>query len=361
VRDDIDAINTAVGALDHGSDLTGLDDDDHSAYVLAEPSSTDNQIVRWDGTSGRAIQSSGPTISDSSALDMNGGTISNVSNVTAQAAAPYLGIDETDAGSNERLWRLTADGAVLSLQTRTDLGASGANAMQVSRSGTTVSGISFGASLDLLGNDISNVDDLNLSSASPAINFIDSSGSTNGKRWRAGTSGDDLIILMRNDADASIGDALALRRTGATLDQIDAYADVDLNSHSLVSVVNVGMTGALTGATHVEADRVTSSGAITYPAGAVENNYNIADASQLYITSDGAGSVFSGFNGGQQGRDLYITHVGGGGLTIAHLGAGSTNANRVRSSTGASFGIAVDVTRHLRYQAGSVNRWRDVT
>ena len=51
-------------ALDHGN-LQGLADDDHAQYLFAEPSSTDNRVVRWDGTSGRAVQVSGVTIDDS--------------------------------------------------------------------------------------------------------------------------------------------------------------------------------------------------------------------------------------------------------------------------------------------------------
>lgn len=63
-----DYTDTEISGLsiptDH-DELAGLDDDDHTQYVLAELSSTDNRLVRWDSTSGRAIQTSAITVDDS--------------------------------------------------------------------------------------------------------------------------------------------------------------------------------------------------------------------------------------------------------------------------------------------------------
>jgi len=57
-------------AIDHGG-LGGRDDDDHSAYVLAEApfAVQDNRLTRWDGTGGRDIQSSIVSISDTGVVD----------------------------------------------------------------------------------------------------------------------------------------------------------------------------------------------------------------------------------------------------------------------------------------------------
>ena len=55
---------------DHGSELTGLLDDDHTQYTKHPATSTDNAIVRWDGTGGRTIQNSGVTIDDSNNLQV---------------------------------------------------------------------------------------------------------------------------------------------------------------------------------------------------------------------------------------------------------------------------------------------------
>jgi hypothetical protein len=52
---------------DHGG-LTGLADDDHSQYMKAEASATDNALVRWDGTGGRDVQNSGATLTDGGVL-----------------------------------------------------------------------------------------------------------------------------------------------------------------------------------------------------------------------------------------------------------------------------------------------------
>ena len=48
---------------DHGS-LSGLADDDHTQYTKHPASSTDNAVVRWNGTDGRTIQNSLVTIDD---------------------------------------------------------------------------------------------------------------------------------------------------------------------------------------------------------------------------------------------------------------------------------------------------------
>jgi hypothetical protein len=56
---------------DHGQ-LTGLADDDHTQYTKHPASSTDNAIVRWDGTGGRTIQNSGVTIDDNGKLSGDG-------------------------------------------------------------------------------------------------------------------------------------------------------------------------------------------------------------------------------------------------------------------------------------------------
>lgn len=51
----VDATMLNDADIDHGN-IGGLGDDDHSQYMLAEPSSTDNAIVTWDLTTGRAVQ-----------------------------------------------------------------------------------------------------------------------------------------------------------------------------------------------------------------------------------------------------------------------------------------------------------------
>ena len=59
------------GVTDHGS-LSGLTDDDHTQYTKHPASSTDNAIVRWDGTGGRTLQNSSVAIDDNGKLSGNG-------------------------------------------------------------------------------------------------------------------------------------------------------------------------------------------------------------------------------------------------------------------------------------------------
>lgn len=61
------------------------------------------------------------------------------------AAAPYLDIYETDAASDEKLWRWVSAAGDLYLQTLTDAGGSPANPVALVRTGTTVDSITFTA------------------------------------------------------------------------------------------------------------------------------------------------------------------------------------------------------------------------
>jgi hypothetical protein len=64
-------LGTVVPHDDHGQ-LTGLADDDHTQYTKHPASSTDNAIVRWDGTGGRTLQNSSVAIDDNGKLSGDG-------------------------------------------------------------------------------------------------------------------------------------------------------------------------------------------------------------------------------------------------------------------------------------------------
>jgi len=64
-------LGTVVPHDDHGQ-LTGLADDDHTQYTKHPATSTDNAIVRWDGTGGRTLQNSSVAIDDNGKLSGNG-------------------------------------------------------------------------------------------------------------------------------------------------------------------------------------------------------------------------------------------------------------------------------------------------
>ncbi len=77
---------------DHGQ-LTGLADDDHTQYTKHPKSSTDNAIVRWDGTGGRTIQDSGVTIDDSNNIKV--GTAPVPTSVTSSTDNAIVRFDGT--------------------------------------------------------------------------------------------------------------------------------------------------------------------------------------------------------------------------------------------------------------------------
>jgi hypothetical protein len=53
-----------AGGIDHNSLANLTTGDPHTQYVVAEPSSTDNAVVRWDSTTGRLVQNSVVIIGD---------------------------------------------------------------------------------------------------------------------------------------------------------------------------------------------------------------------------------------------------------------------------------------------------------
>lgn len=64
-----------------------------------------------------------------------------------QSTNPILALDETDASANERLWRITTSGGDFFLGTRTDVDGTGATALTVTRTGTTVDSINLQATV----------------------------------------------------------------------------------------------------------------------------------------------------------------------------------------------------------------------
>jgi len=85
-------LGTVVPHDDHGN-LAGLTDDDHSQYTVHPASSTDNAIVRWNGTGGRTIQNSGVTIDDSNNIKV--GTAPVPTSVTSSTDNAVVRFDGT--------------------------------------------------------------------------------------------------------------------------------------------------------------------------------------------------------------------------------------------------------------------------
>jgi len=173
-------------------------------------------------------------------LNMNENSINDAVLLNAQAivltgTTPYVRFWESDQAADSRNWRFRVGGGQFSLQAENDAGDSESIVFSINRSGLTLGNLELFTTLDLNGNDLVGVDDLVLESTNPSIDFVDTDGGTDGKRWRIGTDNDNLIVAMRDDANSNIQSAAVFRRTGATLDHFDLLTDLDMNGNSVIN------------------------------------------------------------------------------------------------------------------------------
>lgn len=126
---------------------------------------------------------------------------------TIQKGAPSLYWDESDATTNERLWRVIANTAAWKLQTRTDADSVGAEPVVIGRTGTTVDSIDLTAtsvmanSVEVLTEDISGLTSIAINDVASTDGFlVDDAGtakhmaySAAGCRYKAPTGTTDTI------------------------------------------------------------------------------------------------------------------------------------------------------------------------
>lgn len=275
----------------------------------------------------------------SAALDMNANNINDVDVLTSKAyvarhTTPYLKFDETDAGADAKKWRFRVGGQAFSLQLMDDAESSTFGIFDVGRLGMTPSAMTFGVSLDLNGNDISGVDDLTLESSGPILQFVDTDGSTDGKRWRIGTDNDDLIFAWRDDANTSnFGAAAVFRRTGATLDYVEFPSSF------------------------VRANRTDDIGVVTPSPWAITQISVPVDPDVTHIRASVSSSepyvLVGGFSGGTQGRKLYLSNIGTAGTILLQHGVS------ISCPRGIDFPVAPGDTVMLVYD-GTSNLYRVV-
>lgn len=92
------------------------------------------------------IELNATTFDLNGALDLSGNaTIAGHLYVTN--SSPRIYVTESDAGSDEKLWRILADGDLLSISTRTDADGAGSAALVFSRTGTAIDEIELNATL----------------------------------------------------------------------------------------------------------------------------------------------------------------------------------------------------------------------
>lgn len=129
--------------------------------------------------------------------------------IRIESTSPLVRFTETDAGSDEKVWRAVIAGDSFSLQTRTDVDGTGETAIQVGRTGTNVDTVTLsGDSISLSASSISLSGPATLangSEASPAINFSSdqNSGLYSIANGSVGMSIDGTIAAKFNSSSVS--------------------------------------------------------------------------------------------------------------------------------------------------------------
>jgi len=142
----IRTVDAASGGLEVNNTLTGvgfervLTTGDLSGIggdFSGPASSTDNAIVRFDGTGGKLGQNSGVIIDDSD-------NITGAASLALSSIVPYFDFTETGVTADSGRWRFYADGEQFVLQTLADSGAGGDDILTVTRTNTAVNTVNLG-------------------------------------------------------------------------------------------------------------------------------------------------------------------------------------------------------------------------
>ncbi len=182
----------------------------------------------------------------------------HASGIEIENTAPQLTFDETDGGSNQRIWRWAASGGSLFLLTRTDVDGAGAAPITLGRTGTTVDSLALAATAITL-NGVNSSDyarlsqansftagPLTLSSATPFLRFSETDASVTEKTWLAGPFSGAFVIGTENDGGGGGASAVTITRTGVAVSAI-ALASTALtwNGNTLFTTANDGAGSGL--------------------------------------------------------------------------------------------------------------------
>jgi hypothetical protein len=161
---------------------------------------------------------------------------------TLTSTQPRLLFNETDADTNEKLWVITTSGGDWFLDTRTDADGSGATAVTITRTGTTIGTITLNGATTI-NNGLTSTQGFTsataagavLASSSPTLLLNQTTGAANNRIWTIHAVSEQLTIGGAwNDDVGAVGPAITIDRTGTTIDSIVLTA----TSISLVSLVN---------------------------------------------------------------------------------------------------------------------------
>lgn len=195
---------------------------------------------------------------------LNNAAIKTEANVFTAAqqitnATPVFKFYESDAGADEKLWRIVTSANGFYVQTRTDADGGGATAMWLARSGTTVTQIQLNATevelnattidingavdvsstLDVAGQGTftsngsvaSDAPTLQLNCAQPILECYETDAAANEKRWGLRFANGVLQWELYNDTGSgATASFLRVLRTAANIDEIELNGDlVDIN------------------------------------------------------------------------------------------------------------------------------------
>lgn len=285
--------------------------------------------------------------------------------IRINSATPVLRFNETDAGTNEKIWRLLASGGDLFLTLRTDADAVGSTFLQLSRNGVDAEnlGLTFTGSLSING-DAGTVGQLLTSNATGPPTWEDppSGGAgvtvdvyTANDTWNkpAGTAWVEVICVGQGGGGGGGSKrATSTTRAGGGGGGGGGFSRAVVRASDLPSTVAVSVNGGGTGGAGASSDSTSgTAGTAGNPSafgtliratggGGGSNgaaNTNAGGAGGIGTVSDGAAGGTGGTTTtGTVGSDAKYAGAGGGG------GHGVSSANNV--GTGLNNGGGVTLT-----------------
>ncbi len=148
------------------------------------------------------------TLTASSSATFTGNTTSG-GWVQSSAAAPNLMMRETDQSSDAQYWRWTPDAAVLYLRAYNGAGSSYTNALGVSRTNETMTGVTSYVPLTV-------------SAAAPKLDIYETDAGADAKRVRFHNESGVFHMAFWDDAGANSNTFLSAQRSGFTVSSISA-------------------------------------------------------------------------------------------------------------------------------------------
>lgn len=143
--------------------------------------------------------------------------------LVVSSANPAIALQEEGVTANNGIWDIAALSEQLLFRTVSDGVVSAVNWMVVDRSSTTVDSVSFPAEVLFTRAAVAGtVNDLSvaLSSAAPILGFNETAAAANNRLWEVSAQGEQFLIRAYTDDGLSLGTAVQIDRTGATIDSV---------------------------------------------------------------------------------------------------------------------------------------------